>query len=577
MSYRYLALIDMTVPPTPPAAASVQLLRAHNMPLRFASAPITLFASDDTPVLQVPDGGTIIGHLFSRNGTKVADGTQLKDTSAGARFRKSLLANYWGEYILLQPRENRGLSFLRDPSGGVPCIYSLKDGRGFITSDIALAVETDLCSKKVNWEHIHHVLTYPHLKSEQTGLVDILELLPGCTRIIQGSASTSIHEWTPWDFVAPSCRHTDYREAESAVQQVVTSNVRSWAETDESILLELSGGLDSSIIAACLTGTDSSLSCCTLVPSVPGADERQYAAIVADRLGLQLHVENLTFEAARYDFMPPPHLVTPAITPLQYATNGVMEAACNRQGATSFFSGGGGDTVFGYLKTAAPAADAFKELGLAAGVAALRDLSELHQCTVWKAARLTLKKLLRTPSSTWKADTSLLSPSITSPPAYVHPWSAAPINALPGDRERIADLIGTQAFRDGLPRGAKRWFRMPLLSQPVIEACLRVPSWMWISGGINRAIARTAFADALPRQIIERRSKGTFASYSGAIYRRDSNRMRDFLLNGKMQSNNLLDTDALRRHFERELPARDQSFLRIFHLCMVENWLRHQP
>lgn len=116
---------------------------------------------------------------------------------------------------------------------------------------------------------------------------------------------------------------------------------------------------------------------------------------------------------------------------------------------------------------------------------------------------------------------------------------------------------------------------MPLLSQPVIEACLRVPSWMWISGGQNRAVARYAFATQLPRDVLRRRSKGTFMNYTSGIYSRNKETIRQFLLDGCLHSRGLLDSHKLNLLLDSQLPARDRSFTRIFNLCMIENWIRN--
>jgi asparagine synthase (glutamine-hydrolysing) len=240
------------------------------------------------------------------------------------------------------------------------------------------------------------------------------------------------------------------------------------------------------------------------------------------------------------------------------------------------FSGGGGDTIFCYLGNASPAADAFLERGLAAGFSAIQELSELHQCTFWKAAQLTLNKLVRPPKAPYQADRSLLNSTLVSVPADEHPWFAAPPGALPGDRERIQYLAGTQLYRHGMWRGAARDLRLPLLSQPVTQACLGVPSWMWIAGGRNRSVARAAFSDRLPERVLNRKSKGDFAQYLGAAYRRNKDRMRDFLLEGELQGRGLLAPDDLKDSFQRRMSPRDQSFFRILDLCMIENWIRHQ-
>src|SRR3546814_6199814 len=76
-------------------------------------------------------------------------------------------------------------------------------------------------------------------------------------------------------------------------------------------------------------------------------------------------------------------------------------------------------------------------------------------------------------------------------------WLDAPPNAFIGDQERIGALVGTQGYFDGIARNRHWPMRFPLLSQLVVETCMRVPAWMWIRTGRNRAIARDAFADLL--------------------------------------------------------------------------------
>jgi asparagine synthase (glutamine-hydrolysing) len=99
---------------------------------------------------------------------------------------------------------------------------------------------------------------------------------------------------------------------------------------------------------------------------------------------------------------------------------------------------------------------------------------------------------------------------------------------------------------------------------------------MTIADGRNRAVARNAFADLLPPEVLHRRSKGTFMSYSGAVYQRNKVQLREFLLSGALQQHQLLDVAALQQFFKADLPPRDNSFMRVLELSMIENWVRHQ-
>jgi len=568
--YRFIALLDGSGQRN--GSSDIQeRLREQGLRHRLALGCIDLYADEDTPILPLASDGALIGHAFPRTDAN-ANLSSLPSSHELAGF---LLDNFWGEYLLLQSGcSPSAMAVMRDPSGGVDCVYSLCDH--FITSDITIATRSGLYRRAIDWDFIQSNLIYPHYKAGHTALAGLNELLPGCQLHIREGRHFVEQAWSPWPFVSPLYRHRNELEAQTDVRQAVSSVVKRWAETDQSLLLELSGGLDSSIVAACLKDANARVACCNLVTPVPGADERRYASLMADMLGVKLHVEKLGFDKAQLGPPPPPHTVAPSTWFLQHAANELNEAVGTLLGINSFFSGGGGDTVFCYTRSAAPAADAFKERGTIAGIHAIRDLAELHQCTFWKAGRLSLRKLRAAPKPARSPDISFLSAKPEHEKLEPHPWFAAPDGALPGDRERIFDLAGTQVFRDGLARGAKWHLRMPLLSQPVVEACLKAPSWMWIAGGRNRAVARDAFADLLPPEILHRRSKGNFMNYAGAMYRRNKHLLQDYLLTGQLEGQGLLDIDSLRQFFGRDLDARDDRFMRIFDLCAVENWVRHQ-
>lgn len=538
---------------------------------------LTLFAPHETPTLPLPGGGILIGELYDRDGRQIMDLANLQALPTQQARRQHILDRYWGEYLLIQPSEHDSDSttLMRDPSGGIACAYSLQNGDGFITSDLSVASSLGLHRDRIDWAFIDHCLIYPHMKISRTGLDGVSELLPGCILSLDHKTPSTGLAWSPWTFVESAERESDPIAAAQRIRRATTSVIQAMAKTDRTLLLELSGGLDSSIVGACLANAPARIACCTAVTPLPGADERRYAGLVADQLGIELLQKFLDFEEAGIEFPLPRHSLRPAAWALGRVVARTMNDLATSQDVYSHFSGSGGDTIFCYLTSAAPAADAFRELGLTGGCQAIIDLSKLHGCTVAKATRLTLRKLYLRPKPPCKPDYSLLSRCDTIPPLELHPWFHAPTAALPGDRERIFDLAGNQLFADATIRDSHRRVRMPLLSQPVMEACLRIPTWMWISGGKNRAIARSAFADQLPQAVLERRSKGTFMNYTSAVYRRNKEAIRRFLLDGHLHSRGLLDPHKLNLFLDSQLPARDRSFMRIFNLCMIENWVRN--
>jgi len=579
MGYTYLATFGEGL-----TSESTRLsLRTHateRLGLRLAASTgcFDLFADSRTPVLCLPDSQILLGHLFDASGRAATDLSALAELADFKQARKHILDKYWGEYLLFQPAAagSGGLTVMRDPSGGVPCLYSgARCGTGFVTSDITLAGALGMCRESIDWNFISRCLIYPNARTGAIGLCDVEELLPGRSLEVQRANAVTSEEWSPWVFLSGGNRHTNLEDAAIDIRSTVERSVRAWAETDGTVLMELSGGLDSSIVAMCLRNTSASVNLCTVSTPVAGGDETVYARQVADALGASLECHVLGFDGARHDAPLPPSAVVPCIGPLQGAVDAVMVAAGTANGVKSHFCGAGGDTVFGSRSNASPAADALTEKGIRACLSAVHDIATLHQCTVWRAGRLTIKKMTRPAPLKPEPDLAFLRHR-EALPLEPHPWARFPVGSLRGDRERVLDLAGTQMFRDDAPRGGVRWVRMPLLSQPVVEACLRVPTWLQVSGGINRAVARRAFRDVLPADVHNRRSKGTFVAYSGSVYQRSKAVMRQFLAEGHLQEKGLLDIPALDTYLASSAPPRDRSFMRVFDLCMIENWVRRQ-
>ena len=416
--YRYIALLEQLVD-SPNDQGSLVRRKLNELDLvdRARVGPLVLFAPRETPIMDLPDGGALLGDLYDKQGNPVVDLTMLQGIRTQAAVRQHLLSHFWGEYLLIQPSDEGGGNFclMRDPSGGIPCAYALPGGAEFITSDLAIAAHLGLHRDSIDWDFIQHCLVYPHIKTARTGISNVSELLPGCMLWMKDNEISTATVWSPWSFVASAERQTDFSLASQMIQEVAAMVIRAMAKTDHALLLELSGGLDSSIIGVCLAQAQARVCCCTVVTPLPGADERRYAAQIAATLGVELLERTLDFADADIEFVLPQHSLRPAVWALGRAVGRSIDSAADIEEVSSLFSGGGGDTVFCYLTSAAPAADAFRELGLAAGYRSIINLSRLHGCTLTKAAWLTLRKLYRKPKSPYKPNQHLLTTTTILP------------------------------------------------------------------------------------------------------------------------------------------------------------------
>lgn len=577
MPYRYLVLLDSLMEhPSPDSESLLARLDACGMECRLSLSGVKVYLGKETPFLAVPNVGLVIGQVFPNRGKDPSSG-QLS-YAGRPNPERFLLKSCWGEYIAILGglRNGEPCRILRDPSGGVQCIYSLNGRCGFVTSDVSIAEALGLYARQVDWDAITHSLVFPYWRGTRTALRGIRELLPGCMMHVSGSRVVEQTAWSPWDFVGADQRHHCPAEAASSVREAVTTSVSAWANLDRSVLLELSGGLDSSIVGTCLRDTETRVTCCTLTTPLSGTDERPYARHVASLLGQRLHTLQICAETLNLEFQPPADAVMPGMTPVQEQVDAALTAAAEHHGARSFMSGAGGDTVFCLLGNASPAADAFRQAGPRAGFIAVHNISAMHGCTLPRAIGLTARKLLRGAKPSRPANLAFLDQGAGLIEPMPHPWLDATDDSNIGDREWVAALAGTQCYPDGTARNRVRPVRFPLLSQPVMEACLRVPTWMWVTYGRNRAIARDAFADKLPPAILNRKSKGSYVPFAGMLYARHRMHMLRFLEHGQLASQGLLDVPALRAFMRSDVPPRDVSFLRTFDLCMIENWVRHQ-
>jgi asparagine synthase (glutamine-hydrolysing) len=113
-----------------------------------------------------------------------------------------------------------------------------------------------------------------------------------------------------------------------------------------------------------------------------------------------------------------------------------------------------------------------------------------------------------------------------------------------------------------------------LIAQPLVELCLRIPTWLWVRGGHNRAVAREAFRGRLPDDVLDRRSKGRLEGLCVRAYLRHRLQIDELLLGGLLRQIGLLDPNALEAYLEADGPPRDARYFRIFELVTAELWLR---
>lgn len=116
---------------------------------------------------------------------------------------------------------------------------------------------------------------------------------------------------------------------------------------------------------------------------------------------------------------------------------------------------------------------------------------------------------------------------------------------------------------------------MPLLSQPLVELCLRIPTYVLIRSGRDRAVARRAFERDLPTGIVRRQAKGRTDQHVRNILDANLDFLRELLLDGLLVRHGFLNRAALELYLGRERSPADFQYAEILqeHAC-TEAWLR---
>lgn len=542
------------------------------------SAQAIVFAQNGAPPLALDAaGGVILGTVF----TGIAAPRQLahldEATQQAIKASKGLhlVENFWGGYVAILP-EDTDVHVVRDPSGFAPCYYLQWRDLTVAASGVDILTACGLLIPEIDWTHIAEHLVANGLRTARTGIVGLVELEPG-TRLTLRDRIPTVHQlWSPWTFAARDQQILDAETAAELLHQSVVGCVGAWASLFEHPLLSLSGGLDSSIVAAGLARSSTKFSCITLAAHDPKGDERAYARAVCSKMGAPLF--EAYEEPADVDvrLSEASHLPRPLARAFEQSGNRQQLDIAGREGCDAFFGGGGGDNIFCYLQSVGPIADRLLMQGPGFGAwRTVADISKLTGCSAWTATTRAIQRAwFRSPHYRWPLQTMFLTgPAIERAGQWYHAWLDAPADALPGKAAHIAMIMAFLNHMEGYNRELTHPVISPLMSQPLIELCLRIPSWMWCAGGLNRSLARVAFNRDLPDEILRRRSKGSPSGFAIEILEAQRTEIREMLTDGHLARQGFLDLERINQFINNFSPMRGGGYAHLLRLVDVEAWI----
>ncbi|OZA73410.1 MAG: hypothetical protein B7X77_09940, partial [Caulobacter sp. 39-67-4] len=401
-------------------------------------------------------------------------------------------------------------------------------------------------------------------------LVGVEAIAPGTCRHGPGGREV-LTLWTP----AQVARQAKAIPTTDDLRRTVEACVAALTQDRKRILCEISGGLDSAIVAGTLAQIgrppDAAIN---FYRDRAESDERVYAQAAADLAGTPLEVvRRAPFVLTQAKLANGAATARPGFNGIDPDYDRLLAQALKTAKADALFTGHGGDVVFYQLGAAQIAADLLAGVPCAGSrLARLGDIARRTRRSVWSLA---WEALHRRPG---QGSPALIRPAtgfIRRAPGAPHPWLTNLGGIAPAKRLQIAGLVNNQSVFSASRRGQVARLAHPLLTQPVVELCLAIPAPILSAGEGDRSFARAAFADHLPPSILHRRSKGDVTVFFGRSVAASLSFLRPFLLEGRLAALGLIDRSRLEAALAPEALVWRDDYGAILTAAQVEAWLRH--
>lgn len=551
-----------------------QLLQVDGWRLAVSQPGLYVLTRDRHPPVQViAEGqGVLVGDLFDANGAPCTP-PALTGASPAAfrRWASHILKTRWGRFVALLRAENGGAgAALRDPSGALAGVWFSAYGVTVLGADppdaVLRLIAADL---SIAWPRVAQHLCDPSLISASSPLGGVQTIAPGALHLLR-EGGRPLQLWRPSSFAGTS--RADFEAAGSGLRATIDGVVQAFAQ-ERSVLAEVSGGLDSALVAASLSKAHADVRAWIhFACEGPAADEHAYAAAIAEQLGLELTVlQKVGLPGVVASMLQLQHGPEVSLNGFDAEYEDHILGLARETGAGTLMTGFGGDAV--YFQMASP--DIVHDLVRRGGLPALwsDDFGQLARSLRQSAWALYGRAIRRRRSPRYPAsDLGWLSPAA---PVPAHPWMEGAEALSPSKRLHLLGLTHMLSGHGRSRRGEECDLIIPHLAQPVLELCLSVPADLLTRGGRDRALVREAFRGRLPDTVLDRRSKGDLGVLHARKFVADLPDLRDFLLGGELVKHDLVDRAGLEAALDETCLAIHGGHLPILQAAATEAWVQN--
>ena len=500
---------------------------------------------------------------------------------------KDLVEKFWGRYVaFIRSEPDNDYFVLRDPTGAIDAFHLESQGITFICSDlepIAPFLETDWFT--FDWQEIGRHLRHRGLISHKTGFVGVTNPWAAVRTPLNKENTALKRLWDP----RPFCR-TDVIEDKGAAIEAIRHRtepcIQAWASCYDAHNLELSGGLDSAIVAACLANMKNppAIQMINHFSPAPGGDERRFARDVSNMTDFKyLEVEMDADPVALNRLLDLPRSVRPPFDNIGLERQFWSVNNAKEHDVEAIFTGQGGDAYFYQMRTEITAHDYVARHGINHHLYSIIRAASRFSRTPATHVLLDVLRWRFTgrsaylPSQHKKILPAFLGKDVEQDQGnalYLHPWLEDTEDMPPAKRFHLAIVASCEAYFQPCLRAQRLDMVHPLLSQPLLETCLRIPADLLTFGGVNRALAREAFKGRIPQSIYARQTKGEMVHFYNNMAVTNKAFLRELLLDGVLQKNHVLEAGALEHTLSDAGLLRGRAYMDILMAAVMEVWAR---
>ena len=329
LAHRRLSIIDLTP-------------GGHQPMIADDNSVVLVFNGELYNYLALKQELEALGRQFrSRSDTEVV-------LNALAQWGPAALGRFNGMFALvaLFPGEGK-LLLARDPMGMKPLYYTTLAGGGIVfASEVKAFLALRGFKPEINPRSLQQYLEFGYVFDEQdTSLAGVSKLAPGhAMEVIAGRAGP------PYAFFsAPVSREKDGRSPDEMVDELhaaLSEVVRQHLVADVPVGLLLSGGLDSSIIAA-LAARDTRVATISMGFAESAIDERSFARTVAGHIGSDHHEVLIDHREMAEELAEVVWYFDDLFADWGTVSTRVLYRKCREQGIKVVLVGEGSDELFG--------------------------------------------------------------------------------------------------------------------------------------------------------------------------------------------------------------------------------------